>query len=300
MKDGLRFPVTARPALWSAGSSLPRMFDALDCAPRSFTALVRFRRWTGLSTTALLAVAAGLRRPCGHCLRPWRRDGGRDAPQRPIKRRPDAPALVHRPSPARARIGRSRAMSTVGSPVALAGRRDNRRSRASVGARRTPATRAGSRHRVPRCPAWAPRAGKVIVGRGRPPVPLHLIAESDPSFPSGHATESTAVLRHARVGGRRIRAATPARSERNHPHRGLLSFAVGTSRLVLGVHWPSDVIAGWALGAATALAVTLAASLVRSHHARRGRCRLARVVARVVRLLTCPTRQRGAPSCLSV
>src|SRR5207253_5320499 len=36
--------------------------------------------------------------------------------------------------------------------------------------------------------------GKIVVGRSRPPVPLHLITESDPSFPSGHATEATAVF----------------------------------------------------------------------------------------------------------
>lgn len=103
--------------------------------------------------------------------------------------------------------------------------------------------------------------GKIVVGRGRPPVPLHLIAESDPSFPSGHATEATGVfvtlalivavfVLRGRIA--RFFAVFTA---------GLLSFAVGTSRLVLGVHWPSDVIAGWALGFATALAVTIVASL---------------------------------------
>jgi undecaprenyl-diphosphatase len=103
--------------------------------------------------------------------------------------------------------------------------------------------------------------GKVVVGRGRPPVPLHLIAETDPSFPSGHATEGTAVfvtlalivsvfvLRKAIARTVSVAAAV------------MLSTAVGASRLVLGVHWPSDVIAGLLLGFAVALTVTLVASL---------------------------------------
>ena len=103
---------------------------------------------------------------------------------------------------------------------------------------------------------------KRLVDRGRPPVSLRLVVEGEPSFPSGHATNATAVYLTLglvlavfvfRRPLSRIAVVAGAAS---------LAAAVGASRLVLGVHWPSDVLAGWALGTVVALSATIAATLV--------------------------------------
>lgn len=103
---------------------------------------------------------------------------------------------------------------------------------------------------------------KGIVGRARPPVSLHLVSESDASFPSGHATDSAAVfVTIALVLGVFV-FRRPIVRVLSVLGAGLLTGAIGVSRLVLGVHWPSDVLAGWALGVSVALAVTMTAALV--------------------------------------
>lgn len=103
---------------------------------------------------------------------------------------------------------------------------------------------------------------KRLVDRGRPPMSLRLVVEGEPSFPSGHATNAAAVyLTLGLILGvflfRRplLRVAAVASG-------ALIAGAVGASRLVLGVHWPSDVLAGLALGAVVALGVTIAATLL--------------------------------------
>jgi membrane-associated phospholipid phosphatase len=127
--------------------------------------------------------------------------------------------------------------------------------------------------------------GKLIVGRNRPPMSLHLVPESDPSFPSGHATESMALFMTLALLVAVFVLRKPIARAAVVLTAGLLSFAVGAGRLVLGVHWPSDVIAGWALGATIALTVTLLASLgARIVPNRPTPSRP--IVARIVRLVT--------------
>jgi undecaprenyl-diphosphatase len=96
---------------------------------------------------------------------------------------------------------------------------------------------------------------KVAFGRARPDESGRLVEVSSLSYPSGHAAYSMmAWLGLALLAARAPRLRAPAVALAL-----ALAFFVGCSRLVLAVHWPSDVIGGWAFGAAwTLLLVRLA------------------------------------------
>lgn len=67
------------------------------------------------------------------------------------------------------------------------------------------------------------------------------------SFPSGHAANSAVVYLSLAVLASR---AAPGRAPRAYLAgcAALLVVAIGLSRIYLGVHWPTDVLAGWSLG----------------------------------------------------
>ncbi len=87
---------------------------------------------------------------------------------------------------------------------------------------------------------------KHLVDRQRPPGRIEL----DPSFPSGHTAWATAVFGLIFVLAIRRRHYWPAAA-------ALIVAAMGPSRLLLGVHYFSDVLAGYAIGLAWLLALTL-------------------------------------------
>lgn len=94
--------------------------------------------------------------------------------------------------------------------------------------------------------------------RPRPDLVAHLVEAHTASFPSGHAMNSA--ITYLTLG------ALLARAEKDRRVRVyiitvaiLLTVAVGTSRVYLGVHWPSDVLAGWCVGACWAATCSLLA-----------------------------------------
>lgn len=101
---------------------------------------------------------------------------------------------------------------------------------------------------------------KHVVGRARPPVALRLVTETEPSFPSGHATDSAAFYLALGLVIALVIARRPLARAVAVVAGGLATAAIGLSRLELGVHWPTDVMAGWALGVSAALVVVLAAA----------------------------------------
>ncbi|HYD85123.1 MAG TPA: phosphatase PAP2 family protein, partial [Opitutus sp.] len=92
---------------------------------------------------------------------------------------------------------------------------------------------------------------KAIFGRERPDETLHLVEIDSLSFPSGHAMLSATIYLTLAVLLTRL---ADRRREKSYLLGAalLLSFAVGLSRVYLGVHYPTDVIAGWAAGIAWA------------------------------------------------
>ena len=104
---------------------------------------------------------------------------------------------------------------------------------------------------------------KDVFNRPRPDIVPHLAYASNSSFPSGHSMMSTVTW-----------LTLGALLARSHEQKALkvfflfvaalLCFMVGVTRVYLGVHWPTDVLAGWTAGAVWAILCWLAARWLQS------------------------------------
>lgn len=106
---------------------------------------------------------------------------------------------------------------------------------------------------------------KELYGRERPTIVPHMITANEPSFPSGHTMISaTFYPTLAELFGRLV---TRRRARFYLMALGIaLAVLVGFTRLYLGVHYPSDILAGLCMGFAWALLCGIAARWLQKRH----------------------------------
>ena len=107
---------------------------------------------------------------------------------------------------------------------------------------------------------------KAGIDRPRPDLVSHLVNETSFSFPSGHAMLSAVTyltlgsLAARFLHGRTTKIFVLCLAV-------LTTVLVGISRVYLGVHWPSDVLAGWCAGFAWAMLCWLVARVLQRRNA---------------------------------
>ncbi|WP_426042797.1 phosphatase PAP2 family protein [Brevundimonas sp. TWP2-3-4b1] len=109
---------------------------------------------------------------------------------------------------------------------------------------------------------------KALFQRERPPAAFQAVETLNASFPSGHALLSTVFYLTVAV---MMTRAFPRRRLKAYVLGVGMVFAlmVGLTRVYLGAHWASDVMAGWCVGAAWAMALWLVSYAVERRQTRR-------------------------------
>ncbi|HYC70651.1 MAG TPA: phosphatase PAP2 family protein [Opitutaceae bacterium] len=103
---------------------------------------------------------------------------------------------------------------------------------------------------------------KDLFARERPDVVPHLLEVHSASFPSGHSLSSSVV--YLTIGVFLAQAAPRKREKLFFIAAAFaLTALIGASRVFLGVHYPTDVLAGWCAGTAWAIACGLVATWLR-------------------------------------
>ena len=117
---------------------------------------------------------------------------------------------------------------------------------------------------------WLSEGLKAVFQRERPPAAFQAVETINASFPSGHALLSAVFYLSLGV---MLARAFPRRRLKACVLGVAISITVlvGATRVYLGAHWATDVLAGWSVGAAWAMALWLAAHAIerrqRAHHA---------------------------------
>jgi undecaprenyl-diphosphatase len=104
---------------------------------------------------------------------------------------------------------------------------------------------------------------KHVIGRERPTVVPHLQEVTSPSFPSGHAMLAAVV--YLTLGSLLMEVVVGRLAKTYCLGCALLvTFIVGASRIYLGVHYPTDVLAGWMAGLAWSISCWIIAQYVQN------------------------------------
>lgn len=107
---------------------------------------------------------------------------------------------------------------------------------------------------------------KAAFDRPRPDLVPHAVDVPTPSFPSGHSMMSA--VTYLTLGALLARSQERKRLKAYSMLLAVgITFMVGLSRVYLGVHWPTNVFAGWTAGASWALLCWFAARRLQDRRA---------------------------------